>query len=122
MYTAKKRAATRRASRGYAYVTEKREGLTANSLYHIIKAIVKPIFIIFLAFIITSGVISAFAIKHPDLRAIEHKVTYGDSLWSIAQDYKPDGMSMGDYMDWVYRHNESSMIYPGDVVVMGITK
>lgn len=122
MYTAKKRAATRRASRGYAYVTEKREGLTANSLYHIIKAVVKPIFIIFLAFIITSGVINAFAIKHPELQAIEHKVTYGDSLWSIAEDYKPDGMSMGDYMDWVYRHNESSMIYPGDVVVMGITK
>ena len=49
---------------------------------------------------------------------VEHKVTYGDTLWSIAKEYKPDDMTMDAYMSWVYEHNESGMIHPGDTVIM----
>lgn len=49
---------------------------------------------------------------------VEHKVTYGDTLWSIAKEYKPDNMTMDRYMAWVYDHNDGGMIYPGDVVIM----
>ena len=49
---------------------------------------------------------------------IQHKVTYGDTLWTIAEQYKPDGMTMDRYMAWVYEHNDGGMIYPGDVVIM----
>jgi nucleoid-associated protein YgaU len=49
---------------------------------------------------------------------IEHRVTYGDTLWTIAQRYKPDGMTMDMYMAWVYEHNDGGMIYPGDTVIM----
>lgn len=49
---------------------------------------------------------------------VDHKVTYGETLWTIAKDYKPENMSMGEYMGWVYEHNDGGYIYPGDVVVM----
>lgn len=49
---------------------------------------------------------------------VEHKVTYGDTLWTIAEQYKPDDMTMDNYMAWVYKHNDSSVIYPGDTVIM----
>jgi nucleoid-associated protein YgaU len=49
---------------------------------------------------------------------VEHKVTYGDTLWNIAEQYKPDDMTMDNYMAWVYKHNDSSVIYPGDTVIM----
>jgi LysM repeat protein len=49
---------------------------------------------------------------------VEHKVTYGDTLWSIAEEYKPEDMTMDTYMAWVYDHNECGMIYPGDTVIM----
>jgi LysM repeat protein len=49
---------------------------------------------------------------------VEHKVTHGDTLWSIAKEYKPDNMTMDTYMAWVYEHNDGGMIYPGDTVIM----
>lgn len=49
---------------------------------------------------------------------VEHKVTYGDTLWSIAKEYKPGNMTMDRYMAWVYEHNDGGVIYPGDVVIM----
>ena len=49
---------------------------------------------------------------------VEHKVTYGDTLWSIAKEYKPDNMTMDRYMAWVYEHNDGGKISPGDTVIM----
>jgi LysM repeat protein len=49
---------------------------------------------------------------------VEHKVTYGDTLWGIASEYKPEDMTMDEYMSWVYEHNDSGMIHPGDTVIM----
>ena len=62
--------------------------------------------------------IDVFAQENIELRPIEHKVTYGDTLWTIAKQYKPDGMTMDRYMAWVYEHNDGGYIYPGDVVIM----
>ena len=53
---------------------------------------------------------------------IEHKVSSGDTLWSIAKEYKPDDVTMDEYMAWVYDHNDGGMIYPGDVVMMAEVK
>ena len=53
-----------------------------------------------------------------ELIPVEHTVTYGDTLWTIAKQYKPDSMTMDEYMAWVYDHNDGGMIYPGDTVIM----
>ena len=49
---------------------------------------------------------------------IEHKVRSGETLWNIAEEYKPDDVSMDRYMAWVYEHNDCGTIYPGDIVIM----
>ncbi len=56
----------------------------------------------------------------PDIDYIptNHTVTYGDTLWSIAKQYKPDNVLMQDYMLWVYEHNDNKVLIPGDIVVM----
>lgn len=55
-----------------------------------------------------------------NLKEVPHKVTDGETLWTIAKEYKPDDISMGEYMDFVYCHNDGGIIYPGDVVTMGV--
>ena len=54
----------------------------------------------------------------PTFTAVEYQVKKGDTLWSIARQYKPEDMTMDAYMAWVYEHNESGIIFPGDVIVM----
>ena len=49
---------------------------------------------------------------------VEHKVKPGETLWNIAEEYKPDDISMDRYMAWVYEHNDYDVIYPGDTVIM----
>ena len=34
--------------------------------------------------------------------------------------YKPNEMTMDEYMSFVYKNNESALIYPGDTVIMGV--
>lgn len=53
---------------------------------------------------------------------VEHVVKKGDTLWSIAERYKPEGVAMQEYMAWVYERNDGGTIYPGDVVVMGVAE
>jgi LysM repeat protein len=55
----------------------------------------------------------------PEYVPIEHHVRRGETLWSIAQQYKPDDITMQEYMAWVYEQNgHGGNIYPGDVVIM----
>lgn len=117
---AKKRAVTRRASYDCTSITVKREGLTAKRLYHIIPVAVKSLFIILVSIYLVLSFINVYKARNPKLEVIEHKVSYGETLWSIAKEYKPEGMSMGAYMDWVYSNNEAGVIYPGDVVFIGV--
>lgn len=118
---ANKKAATRRASRDC--VNRVAPGRNATrGLYHSVPGFVKPLFISSLALLTIYAVISAASVKAPELIPIEHKVTYGDTLWGIAKEYKPDCMTMDEYMGWVYEHNEDSLIYPGDVVTVGLIK
>ena len=53
---------------------------------------------------------------------IEHTVSSGETLTTIAYKYKPDDVVLQDYMAWVYEHNESGIIYPGDKVIMAEVK
>lgn len=78
---------------------------------------------VFLAFICTLVIIMFFliaAVPKNDLVPVAHKVREGECLWNIAQLYKPDNVSMSQYMDWVYEHNDRGFIYPGDTVIMGV--
>lgn len=81
--------------------------------------VVVAIFATILLTIITIiAAIDVFAQENVELRPIEHKVTYGETLWTIADKYKPDGVTKDRYMAWVYEHNDGGYIYPGDVVIM----
>ena len=81
--------------------------------------VVVAIFATLLLIIITTiTAIDVFAQENVEFRPIEHRVTYGDTLWDIAKEYKPDSMTMDRYMAWVYEHNDGGYIYPGDVVIM----
>ena len=58
--------------------------------------------------------------KSVDLVPIQHKVRQGETLWSISAEYKPDCMTMDEYMSFVYKNNKGGVIYPGDIVVVGV--
>ena len=68
--------------------------------------------------VLASTILFAFDSGTESFVPVEHKVTYGDTLWSIASEYKPEDMTMDTYMAWVYEHNDGGMIYPGDTVIM----
>ena len=58
-----------------------------------------------------------------ELEPIQHKVSYGDTLWNLALEYKPESMTMNEYMSWVYEYNDmNDTIFPGDVIIMGVEK
>ena len=90
---------------------------------------IKNVLQVFLAFftiiillIFTVNVLSSIY-SVPELKPITHKVHYGETVWSIAKEYKPDDMTMDEYMGWVYEHNDcTGDIYPGDVVIMGVER
>lgn len=55
----------------------------------------------------------------PEYVPIEHHVRRGETLWNIAKQYKPDDITMQEYMAWVYEQNgHDGNVYPGDVVIM----
>ena len=121
MILTKEKAAIRRAS--YDCMNRVAPGrITTKRLYHRVSRLVKPLFAIILVFCFVYALTSAFAVRYPELEAIEYRVKAGDTLWEAAKQYKPDGMSMDYYMGWVYEHNDGGLIYPGDIVVMGTIK
>ena len=119
---AKKRAVGRPASSDCVKVTIKREGSIARVLYNTFPYAVKWAIIVILIFCTILTITSVYAARNPELEEVNHRVAYGDTLWGIAKEYKPDGMTMGDYMNWIYERNGDGMIYPGDIVVMGVKK
>lgn len=121
MIVTKEKAAIRRAS--YDCNVESTLGRIATKrLYHRVSRLVKPLFAIILVFCFVYVLTSAFAVRHPELEAIEYRVGAGDTLWEVAKQYKPDGMTMDEYMGWIYEHNDGGLIYPGDVVTIGVAK
>lgn len=55
----------------------------------------------------------------PEYIPVRHKVKSGETIWSIAKQYKPDDISFSEYWSWVCEHNNvNGDIYPGDVVIM----
>lgn len=67
-------------------------------------------------------VLDVRAQRSTEFTPVEHKVSDGDTLWSIAKQYKPDDMTMDEYMAWVYDHNDDGMIRAGDEVIMAEVK
>jgi nucleoid-associated protein YgaU len=82
------------------------------------KQVVISIILVLILILLTIKVIGDVFTPSRTFIPVEHKVTYGDTLWGIAKEYKPDGMTMDRYMAWVYDHNDGGMIYPGDTVIM----
>ena len=121
MIVTKEKAAIRRASHD-CNVESTLGRIATKRLYHRVSRLVKPLFAIILVFCFVYVLTSAFAVRHPELEAIEYRVTYGDTLWTIAKVHKPDGMTMDEYMGWIYEHNDGGLIYPGDVVTIGVAK
>ena len=121
MIVTKEKAAIRRASHD-CNVESTLGRIATKRLYHRVLRLVKPLFAIILVFCFVYALTSTLAVRYPELEAIEYRVKAGDTLWDIAKQHKPDGMSMDTYMGWVYEHNDGGLIYPGDIVVMGTIK
>ena len=70
--------------------------------------------------------VSGFTLAHcenkTELVPTAHTVKSGECLWTIAEQYRPEGITMDEYMSWVYEHNDSGVIYPGQNVVMGVVE
>lgn len=115
----KRKEATSLCPRGFGNV-EPLGRIATKRLYHKVMGTVKCFFAVFCIILAIFLVMDTHARRNPALLEVEHVVTYGDTLWGIAEKYKPDGMSMGEYMGWVYERNCGGVIYPGDVVIVGI--
>jgi nucleoid-associated protein YgaU len=118
MYKTKKES--RSAGTETAKIMDEVFGTNPHNDYITAKNKKQVLYIIFFAIITLIFTFWVFAGPNTtiNLVPIEHKVTYGDTLWSIAKEYKPDNMTMDTYMAWVYEHNDGGMIYPGDTVIM----
>ncbi len=86
------------------------------------KAIIQHIFqnckIFFIILVLALLIILYIQDAPYEYSAVEHRVNEGDTLWDIAKQYKPESVSMQEYMAWVYEHNEEGIIFPGDIVIM----
>jgi nucleoid-associated protein YgaU len=92
---------------------------TSSKKNYITRFFKKQVVLTILFFIVlASTILFAFDSGTESFVPVEHKVTYGDTLWSIAKQYKPDNITMDKYMAWVYEHNDGGMIHPGDIVIM----
>lgn len=49
-------------------------------------------------------------------------IDYGDTLWKIAAEYKPNSMSHSDYINTMYKLNKglTAEIYPGQAIVIPV--
>ena len=82
------------------------------------KQVVISIILVLILILLTIKVIGDVFTPSRTFIPVKHKVTYGDTLWGIAKEYKPEDMTMDRYMAWVYDHNDCGMISPGDTVIM----
>lgn len=92
-----------------------------HSYYTTIQKVLQVVFAIFITSMLLWFTVSVIKdiFDVPEYIPIQHKVKAGETLWSIAEVYKPDDITMQDYMAWVYEKNaHCGDIYPGDVVTM----
>lgn len=49
-------------------------------------------------------------------------IDYGDTLWKIADEYKPDSMAYSEYINTLYKLNEglTAEIYPGQAILIPV--
>lgn len=49
-------------------------------------------------------------------------IDYGDTLWKIAEEYKPNSISYSKYINILYQLNEglTAEIYPGQAIVIPV--
>ena len=94
--------------------------MSAYKVYHSFIKIVKRFFILSLVLITFIAFLSS--VMKPDRQYIpaEHIVKSGECLWNIALKYKPNDVTMDEYMSWIYKHNDATVIYPGDVIIVGV--
>ena len=84
-----------------------------KSIYAILTIITVALLIYLTASVISDIISSSQVVFEP----FELKVRQGDTLWSLAKEHKPDGISFSEYWDWVLLNNDAD-IYPGDIVMM----
>lgn len=70
-----------------------------------------PILVIILIFFICTSVPS----KEYVFKEVEYTVSRGETLWSIAKEYCPDGMDIRDY---IHRLHIDSTIYEGQTIII----
>lgn len=73
------------------------------------------------ALLLAMAVAAAVCIRPADGAGVTYApytVQYGDTLWGIAREHKPDGANTRDYMDKLKQHNKglTANIRPGDVI------
>lgn len=51
-------------------------------------------------------------------------IDYGDTLWKIAEEYKPDSISYSKYINTLYKLNDglTANIYPGQAILIPVYK
>lgn len=123
MVTAKKKSGSLGANKTTAKSVN--HDVRLHKYYSTVKNIIQVFLGILIAILLITLTIKvlAGAFEVPELEPTFHRVSSGDTLWTIAKQYKPDSMTMDEYMAWVYEHNDThGNIYPGDVVIMGVAK
>ena len=87
---------------------------TAKKILQVVIAILTVSLMLWFMVTVIKGICDV-----PEYIPVEHKVRSGETLWSIAKEYKPDDITMQEYISWVYEQNgHGGDIYPGDVVIM----
>ena len=58
----------------------------------------------------------------PSCSVESYGIDYGDTLWNIAEEYKPDSMAYSEYIDTLYKLNDglTAEIYPGQAILIPV--
>lgn len=74
-------------------------------------------FIALLLFIATSVLLIICKENHEVKEVIEYEVECGDTLWSIGTEYRPNDMSIQEYIYNLQEYNNiGSIIYPNQII------
>ncbi len=97
----------------------------ARKVYHYNSLVVKSVYAFFtiicavlLLYLTACVILDVIITSQTTFEPFECRVRQGDTLWSLAKRYQPDGISFSQYWDWVCSHNENADIYPGDIILM----